>query len=97
MNRSTEALMQVIGKARKRKEEKCRQESHGNMGITLDPSNSPVSVEVRLLWEGATWTLDDYAGCVMSSSDALGHWPVIDELWEKAYGKVGEKEKEEKG
>lgn len=80
MNRSTEALMQVIGKARKRKEEKCRQESHGNMGVTLDPSNSPVSVEVRLLWEGATRTLDDYAGCVMSSSDALGHWPVIDEL-----------------
>lgn len=54
MNRSTEALMQVIGKVRKGKEEKCRQRSHANMGVTLDPSNSPVSVEVRLLWEGAT-------------------------------------------
>lgn len=54
MNRSTEALMQVIGKVRKGKEEKFRQQSHGNVGVTLDPSNSPVSVEVRLLWEGAT-------------------------------------------
>lgn len=54
MNRSTEALMQVIGKMRKGKEEKIRQQSHGDMGVTFDPSNSPVSVEVRLLWEGAT-------------------------------------------
>lgn len=54
MKRSTEALMQVIGKVRKGKEEKFRQHSHGNVGVTPDPSNSPVSVEVRLLWEGTT-------------------------------------------
>lgn len=48
MNRSTEALMQVIGKVRTRKEEKFRQRSHGNMRVTLDPSSSPASVEVRL-------------------------------------------------
>lgn len=54
MNRSTEALMQVIGRVRKGKEKKFRQQSHGNIGVTLDPSNSPVSVEVRLLWEGTT-------------------------------------------
>lgn len=54
MNRSTEALMQVLRKVRKGKEEKFRQQSHGNTEVTLDPSNSPLSVEVRLLWEGAT-------------------------------------------
>jgi len=53
-NRSTEALMQGIGRVRKGKEAKFRQQSHANMGVTLDPSSPPVSVEVRLLWEGAT-------------------------------------------
>lgn len=85
MNRSTEALMQVIGKVRTRKEEKFRQRSHGNMRVTLDPSSSPVSVEVRLLWEGATRALDNDAGCIVSSSDALSHRPVIHKLREEAY------------
>jgi len=85
MNRSTEALMQVIGKVRTRKEEKFRQRSHGNMRVTLDPSSSPASVEVRLFWEGATWALDNDAGCIVSSSDALGHRPVIDKLREEAW------------
>lgn len=84
------------GKVRKGKEEKFRQQSHGNTEVTLDPSNSPLSVEVRLLWEGATWTLDNYTGCVMSGPDALGHWPVIDELGQKAYGTQWERKRRKK-